>query len=121
MTLNLLINRGLSSAITRLALFVGLVLAVSCCSRIYDPNYRHQLYVDQLQKNVGKSFYDLRSLEGFAPAENLLSETELTNGHIIYKYRSWRTCRYMYEVDSKTDIIVSANWEGDKADCAITP
>ena len=108
------INCGLS--------IIVLILTMSCSSRIYDPNYRHQLYVKDLQNDVGKNFSYLRSsFEGFAPDENLLSKTELTNGHIIYKYRSWRTCRDIYEVDSKTDIIVSVDWEGDKGDCAITP
>ena len=109
--------------LTKAALFVGLILTVSCSSRIYDPNYWHQNFVNILQSNIGHNFGSVRSGDtgGWSRDEYLISHAVQTNGNIAYKYRYVRTCRYILEVNPKTDIIVNANWEGEKGDCIIVP
>ncbi len=107
--------------VNKLLVLAGLSLAIGCSSQQYDPNHWHQIYVDRLQKKIGKNFSSMRNLNGFAPDQNLLSETDTTSGHIIYKYRYIRTCRYMLEVDPKMDIIVGVDWEGEKGDCIHVP
>jgi hypothetical protein len=53
--------------------------------------------------------------------ENLISRTDLSNGYVAYRYRAGGTCRYTFEVDPNTDIIVAATWEGDAKHCIIIP
>lgn len=53
--------------------------------------------------------------------EYLVDKRSLPSGHIAYKYRYQGTCRYTFEVDSKTDVIVAATWEGEARHCAIVP
>ncbi len=105
----------------RAIMISGLLVIISCSSKKYDPNFWHQTYIDRLQKKIGKIYSSMRNLNGFAPDEYLLSELELNNGHIVYKYKDKRTCRYMLEVDPATDIIVAVDWEGEKGDCIHVP
>jgi hypothetical protein len=101
--------------------FIGLLLTVSCSSQQYDPNYQHQLFVQRLQKAVGQGYTLQRNRAGYVQDRALLGETKLTSGHIVYKYRYIRTCIYMLEVDPASDIIVGADWEGEKGDCIHVP
>ena len=109
--------------LTKAALFVGLIITVSCSSRIYDPNYWHSSFVAGLQRNVGYSFASVRDgvTGGWAPYKSQIDQLVLANGNIAYKYSHLRTCHYILEVNPKTDIIVNANWEGEKGDCIIVP
>lgn len=107
--------------LVKAVLLVWLLQTISCNSKIYDLDYQHSGYVNLLQKSVGKNFSSMRNRAGFAPDKNLLSGTKLANGNVVYKYRDMRTCRYMLEVDPTTDIIVSADWEGEKGDCIHVP
>jgi hypothetical protein len=118
------------SRLASILLSVGVLVPAlaACSSQQYDPNYWHQNFVGGLQKNVGKTFekegdtirYSSRS-GGWAPYDGLVSRTVLPNGHVAYKYRYQGTCRYTFEVDPKTDIIVAATWEGEAKHCAIVP
>lgn len=98
---------------------VVLLLIVSCSSQKYDPNYQHQLFLVGLEKSVGRNFSEIRNTA--YRDESILDEAKLSNGHIVYKYRYIRTCRYMLEVAPKTDIIVGTDWEGEKSDCIHVP
>ena len=110
------INRGLSPIVI---LLVWLLQLASCNSKIYDLDYQHSGFLVGLEKSVGRKFSEIRNTAH--RDESILGETKLPNGHIVYKYRYIRTCRYMLEVDPVTDIIVSANWKGDKGDCIHVP
>ena len=94
-----------------------------CNTQMYNPNYWHSSFVAGLQKNVGKHFESVRSGDtgGWAWDRDLVSRTELPNGHLSIKYRYQGTCRYSFEVDPKTDFIVAASWEGEERHCAIVP
>jgi hypothetical protein len=107
--------------LTRTILLVWLFLMVSCYSKIYDPDYQHSGFLVGLKKNEGRNFSAMRNLNGNLPDASLLSANKLTNGHIVYKYQGKRTCRYMVEVDSASDIIVGTDWEGEKSDCIHVP
>ena len=107
--------------LTRPVLLLEPLLTVSCSSQQYDPNYWHSGFVAGLQKNVGYGFGSVRDGATGAPYKSQISQLRLANGNIAYKYSHLRTCHYTLEVDPKTDIVVNANWEGDKGDCIIVP
>ena len=100
-------------------LLVGLLQTAGCSSQKYNPNFWHQLYVEHLQAAVGRSFAEERN--GWAQRVTLIGQTELSNGHVAYKYRDGGTCQHTLEVDHKTDIIVAVDWEGSNRDCIIMP
>ncbi len=110
------------------SLLLGLSTLSGCNFQIYDPSYWHTGFVAGLQKNVGRKFERVQSRKGsvgetggWAMKEELVDQRDLPNGHIAYKYRYQGTCRYTFEVDPMTDIIVAASWEGDARHCAIVP
>ena len=107
----------------RAFILVTVLAIASCSSRIYDPNYWHSSFVAGLQRNVGYSFASVRDgvTGGWAPYKSQIGQLVLANGNIAYKYSHLRTCRYMLEVDPKTDTIVAVDWEGEKGDCIIVP
>ena len=109
--------------LTRTILLICLLLVVSCNSKIYDPNYQHSGFVLALQDYVGKDFEDVRRgrAGGWGREASLKEQAEIPNGHTVYKYSHLRTCRYIFEVDSKTDKIIAVDWEGNKGDCIIVP
>ena len=115
------VKRGLAQ--TLLIFLILLILTVSCSSQRYDPNYWHQGFLVALQESIGQRFAIVRrdTKGNWGQDKDLVGQAEQSNGNIAYKYRYIRTCRYILEVDPKTDIVVNANWEGDKGDCIIVP
>jgi hypothetical protein len=95
-----------------------------CNAQIYDPHYWHTNFVGGLQSNVGKSFQKRLARGGsggWIEDGNFTDRKSLPNGHIMYNYRAGGTCRYSFEVDPETDIIVAANWEGEERHCILMP
>lgn len=79
----------------------------------------HQNFVLLIDDSVGKKIDDPRT--NWVDRRSLVQSKRLPNGNIENKYR-WRgTCRYYYEFDPKTRIIVSWRYEGSKEDCEIVP
>ena len=105
--------------LARKALSIVLILTASCSSQKYDPNFWHQLYVEHLQAAVGRGFSG--ESNGLAQRVTLFGQTELSNGHVVYKYRDGGTCWHTLEVDHKTDTIVAVDWQGTKKDCFVMP
>lgn len=101
-------------------LLIGVPTVAGCSSQQYDPDYWHQNFVTNLRSNVGKKLNSVRNL-GYASSEAFLGSTNLSNGNITYRYRAGGTCRYTFEVDPKTNIIVAATWEGEAKHCIIVP
>lgn len=114
---------GLAAFLLSASLLAGVPTVAGCSSQQYDPNYWHQGFVTGLQNNVGKKFETVRKGEtgGWAWDRDQIDRTELPSGHVAYKYRYQGSCRYTFEVDPKTDVIVSASWEGEARHCAIVP
>lgn len=118
----------LTTILFSLSLLAGALVIVGCSSQQYDPNYWHQNFVAGLHDNVGRTFekegdtvpYSSK-WGGWAQHQYLVNRTVLPNGNIAYKYRYQGTCRYTFEVDPKTDLIVAATWEGEARYCAIVP
>lgn len=111
----------ITASLLTASLLAGIPVIGGCGSQTYDPSYWHQNFVGGLQREVGKNFSAIRGRAGLALDEYLVSRTDLPSGHIAYKYRYQGTCRYTFEVDPKTDIIVAATWEGEERHCAIVP
>ena len=113
----------MSRAVTLLLaalLLVGVPSMAGCSTQQYDPEFWHQNFMAILQNTVGRTLASVRS-GGWAPDAAFVSRTDLPNGHIAYKYRYQGTCRYTFEVDPGSGIIVAASWEGEARHCAIVP
>lgn len=113
-----MINK-LSSSTRRLCSMAVILTLCGCNTTQYDPNYWHSGFVAGLKKHIGKKITDVRG--GWANREDLVSRIELANRNVAYKYRYQGTCRYTFEVDPKTDLIVAVSWEGEARHCAIVP
>jgi hypothetical protein len=53
--------------------------------------------------------------------DDLLVSRKLSNGNIENEYRYRGTCRYFYEFDPSTKIILRWRFEGSESDCEIVP
>lgn len=101
------IKRGLPACLT-----ISMLLA-SCAG---DP---HQNYVDISRRNIGRN---IQSYPQLMDRKHLLLEVKpLASGRLEYRYRYYRSCVDIYEVDPKTHIILDFRWEGSKEDCVIYP
>lgn len=97
-----------------LALMSFFCYYVAACSSV-TPHDNFQLIFGQ---SVGKSIdADARITNAYT--DRLLSTTELPNGHFENKYLWYGACRYFFEIDSQTRIIVSWRFEGTDADCRV--
>jgi hypothetical protein len=107
--------------LAKIILIVWLLQLASCNSKIYDPNYQHSGFVLTLQDYLGYDIKHILAGERWGKQTDLKEKTEGSNGNIYYKFGYIRTCRYIFEVDSKTDKIIAVDWEGNKGDCIIVP
>jgi hypothetical protein len=87
---------------------------------MYDAQYWHQNFVTTIQNRVGTKMADVRRTS-WADDKDLVDRTVQPNGNIAYRYLSGGTCRYIFEVDPNTDIIVAARWEGEARHCILVP
>lgn len=79
----------------------------------------HENFKNTMSFNVGKKIDSPKV--NWVREEYFTDSVVLPNGNIENKYR-WRgTCRYFYEIDSKTKTIVGWRFEGTEHDCAIPP
>ncbi len=100
------------SAITKSLLACLLVLTLSSC---ISP---HENFKDHMQVNVGRSIDNTRS---WVRPDRYLGNTVLENGNIENEYKYIRTCRYFFEYDPETRIIVNWRFEGEESDCVVNP
>lgn len=110
----------LTAFLLSVSLLAGVSTVAGCSSQRYEPSYWHTNFVQILNNTVGRKLGSAKA-GGWAPDAAFVSRTDLPSGHIAYKYRYQGTCRYTFEVDSKTDVIVVASWEGEARHCAIVP
>lgn len=98
-------------------LFFFTFLVQGCVVSFIDP---HENYLQLRKSYIGKSIEKV--IPQFAEVNrNLISITELDNGNIEYKFFEGRTCRTVFEVNPRTQIIVDFRFEGNKEDCFINP
>lgn len=104
--------------------FIGCTILVGClmlplmssCSSV-TPHENFRMILGQ---SIGKSIDAPPRLTNAYP-DRLMSSTVLPNGNIEHKYLWYRACRYFFEIDAKTRIIVGWRFEGSERDCEIVP
>lgn len=92
-----------------------LLPTIGSCSSVTP----HENFKQHMSRNVGKKIGDPTTK--WMNERVLMRSRELPNGQIEYQYRFRGTCRYYFEVDSKTSVIVGWRFEGTEEDCAIVP
>ena len=93
------------------------LLVVASCSRT-DP---HENFTNRLMKNIGLNADDPRSTTA-RYRRSTDGRTILDNGNIEIEFRGpGPVCRYFFEVDRDTNIIVAARFEGGERHCRIHP
>lgn len=113
----------LNSVLRQILIFFGITLVAATLGCISgQENFKNFLYKSVNGKDAIGSSIDDPTLHLAEGNKKYLIETRmLDNGNMEYVYR-WRgTCRYMYEVDPKTRIIVNARYDEANEDCTIPP
>lgn len=106
--------------LTKITLLVWLLLVVSCNSRIYDPNYQHQLFLESLNDHIGKHYSGIRNISGMVSDRTLLGSSTIDNGNIVFSHGNDR-CGYKFEVNPDSGIIVGARIDPEKSECHHIP
>src|SRR6266567_6504304 len=80
----------------------------------------HENFIGHLNLAIGK---DIDTIPPFwLPHEgDLLDSKILPNGNIENRYQYRGTCKYYYEINTKSRKIVAARFEGKDSDCSINP
>jgi len=100
------------------ALFISglLVLMLSFCSTLTP----HENFKAHMEFNVGSSIDKPRE-PSIALPKYLLGFRVLPHGNTENEYRHVRACRYFFEFNPETRIIVGWRFEGSDKDCVIVP
>lgn len=93
-------------------------MTTACAS--YSPEAVRKNFEQHHGSQVGKNADDPSSYVTRYP-QLLINSRSLPNGHIEKEYRWIRSCRYYYEIDPATNIIVGWRFEGSKQDCVTPP
>ena len=111
--------RTLTIIVLSLITFTVTVLSTSCMGDIATA---HQNFKVQLNKAVGTSIDDTRP-GTWVDHRKPINVRTLTNGNVeyTYLYMRGRSCRFMFEVNPSTRIIVNVRFEGKESDCVINP
>jgi hypothetical protein len=80
----------------------------------------HENFRQHLNTQVGMSI-DNAPAYSWRNQKDLIEIAPLPNGNLEYTYKYLRTCRYIFEVNPKTHIIVGARFEGKETDCVVAP
>lgn len=96
-----------------LSLIVQASVLVACSGLTPQENFK-----SFRQQNVGKSIDDPTSEVALYP-QLLVGKKMLPSGNWEYEYQWYGACRYYYEIDSKTRLIVGWRSEGSEHDCQI--
>lgn len=95
---------------------VLMLLSLPSCSSVTP----HENFRAHMNSNVGSSIDKPRE-PGVALARYLLGSRDLPNGNIENEYLDRGSCRYFFEFDPKTRIIIGWRFEGSERDCEIVP
>lgn len=93
-----------------------MLLSLPSCSSVTP----HENFKMHMNAKIGMSIDSPPRITGIDP-EDLISSTTLPNGNLESTYRYRGTCRYSFEYNSKTRIIVGWRFEGSEHDCEIVP
>lgn len=100
-----------------LTLWAAIVLfpSLASCSTVTP----HENFKQHMSHNVGKRIDDPRL--NWVNQRVLIGSTTLPNGNIENEYRFRETCRYFFEVDPKSRVILRWRFQGTERDCQIVP
>jgi len=107
------------SKIKHFCLGGSLLLVLSSCANLFGPD-PHENFKESIGFYVGYSI-DKPRLPGVTRREIFLSSRMLPNGNIENKYKYVWSCRYFFEYDPETRMIVGWRFEGSEEDCVVNP
>jgi len=93
-------------------------MLLSSCGSIepYSIEKAHQRFLQELNGHVGMS---INSESHWAKRAATLSREELPNGGIKYRQRVGKGCVAVFLVETKSQRIIGADWEGEKGSCIL--
>ena len=83
------------------------------------PEAAHQHFLSTLKSMVGQDITKTQS--SMAWPNRKIDETAIGNGLVRYRYWYVKDCIEIFDVDARTNMIVSATFEGTTAQCSIPP
>ena len=87
-------------------------------SCIYPVSTPQEAFISHMKYNIGRNID--KPSTNWVGSENFIDSRSLNNGNNEYGYR-WRgSCRYYFEVNPKTHIIVGWRLENEQ-DCKLNP
>ncbi len=89
------------------------ILLVTACAHDLHRNFQ-----SHISSGVGESIDGPRN---WARKDRFLRAIELPGGNIENEYMFRGSCRYFYEYEPSSRVIVGWRYEGKNADCAIAP
>jgi hypothetical protein len=95
---------------------VTFILLLLGCSAVTP----HENFRDHINGEIGKST-DNAPDYSFRHEKKVINSKSLPNGNIEKEYKYLRSCRYFFEINPKTHIIVGARFEGKESDCVVAP
>jgi len=98
----------------QLLLSFSIMLMLSSCSTITP----HENFKAHMEYNVGKNIGLPQKWMGI---DRYVGSKTLQNGNVENEYKLLGACRYFFEINPASKIIVSWRFEGGKKDCAIAP
>ncbi len=98
-----------------LYLMTFLLLLLGCSTITPHENFKDHIY-GQIGKSIDNAPYS-----SWRHEKDVVNSKLLPNGNIEKEYAYLRSCRYFFEIDHKTRIIIGARFEGKESDCGVAP
>lgn len=95
-----------------LLLILPILLAAACAHDLHGNFQSH------ISSAVGES---IDAPHNWARQDRFLRAIELPGGNIENEYKLRDSCRYFYEYEPSSRVIVGWRYEGQEADCSIAP
>lgn len=102
---------------SKVYLYVGCLSFFFLTACIMSP---HANFRAHLSSEVGRAV-DGPNRAVWAVDERLQRSSVLPNGNMENEYKYRGTCRYFFEYDPETRVIVRWRFTGDKKDCVVVP
>lgn len=108
-------KRSMKSICVLLSAICLLLPSLSSCSSVTP----HENFKAHMSDNIGRDI-DSPNTDWVRP-DRYVGNKVLPNGNTENEYKFRGTCRYFFEIDPKTRIIVGWRFEGNERDCEIVP
>ena len=90
------------------------ILMLSSCSALTP----HENFKAHMTNDVGQSIDDPQT---WARSDRYIASKTLQNGNIENEYKFRGTCRYFFEFNPESRLVVNWRFEGSVRDCVIAP